>query len=106
MFAYAGEHDVRHKRHVVGAVLGVLYPVFLGEHADGQAVGAHAFKFVVETVVGVRRADVELAPARYQDVRLLTQAVAELLPRLRGLDVSRHLDVIVLAFVRTGRGDV
>lgn len=54
----------------------------------------------------VRRTNVELAATGDQDVRLLTQAIAQLFTRLRRLDIAGYFYVIVLAFVGTGGGNV
>src|SRR5690606_27416733 len=54
----------------------------------------------------MRRTDKELAPARDQNVSLLTQAIAQLFARFRCLDVARYFHVVILAFVSTCAGDV
>jgi hypothetical protein len=54
----------------------------------------------------VRRTDIEFAAAGDQDVSLFAQAIAQFFARLRRLDITGYLYVIVLAFVGTGGGNV
>ena len=97
--ADAREHIVRHERQGVARRRRGLDAVFLLEHAQRQAIRAHAFHLVVKRIVSVRRADEQLAPPWHQDVDLLAQPVAHLLARLGIGDVLWHFHVVVLNFI-------
>ena len=50
----------------------------------------------------MRRTNVEFAATGDQDVRLFTQAIAQLFTRYWRLDIAGYFYIIVLAFVGTG----
>jgi hypothetical protein len=60
----------------------------------------------VNRVVAVRRADVELQPARHQDIADLGQPLAQLLALARRVAGVRHLDVVTDHDVRPRARDV
>ena len=60
----------------------------------------------IDRVVAVRRADVELQPARHQDVADLGQPLAQLLALAGRVAGIRHLDVVADHDVRARAGDV